>query len=472
MKKIQKQKKTLSKKTRKMLQRLTQQLQYEYSKIEKRENLNDDEKVSQIIKITSALCGGLAFQPIPFADIFLLTPIQIYMASRIACIRGYPVTENNVKDLFKKIIGVVGLGYSAQQFAIALYKIGLPGIGGFMTIPLVYSLTYSIGKVIDFYFVHKSKKLDPQEVKKIWKQAKKDSKNLKKNSGETIKKFKKIIKNIKEKLHSKEPIVDTFKKDHDEMIIIITSSLKRIRGGFRLTETDQAILTAFARYSNKTQDLESIKNYLKDFSDKQIEGVASNLKGILHEMEFVSLENNDGDLVTGALFPEINHKGFDVILHDSSTGEKWEVQLKATDSTSGIHSWLEKYPDGEILVSEEISSKLNLPSSGILNKELTVKVEDFINKILSDSNISVQLLQSLPLISIAIVIKELHKRYKSGAIHYQEFKKQCLLITAHKTIKFTVLFIALNIPGLNVIVGTSLIFKILKPYIIAPIKSY
>ena len=169
MKEIQKQKKTLSDKTRKISQRLTQQLQDEYSKIEKRENLNDDEKVAQIINITAALCGGLAFQPIPFADIFLLTPIQIYMASRIACIRGYPVTESYIKDLLKEIIGVVGLGYSAQQFAIALYKIGLPGLGGFMTIPLIYSLTYSIGKVIDFYFVHKSTNLNPEEVKKIWK---------------------------------------------------------------------------------------------------------------------------------------------------------------------------------------------------------------------------------------------------------------------------------------------------------------
>ena len=51
-------------------------LQSEFFSIENRSDITDDEKVTQIIKITSVVCAGLAIQPIPFADIFILTPIS------------------------------------------------------------------------------------------------------------------------------------------------------------------------------------------------------------------------------------------------------------------------------------------------------------------------------------------------------------------------------------------------------------
>ena len=88
-------------------------------------------------------------------------------------------------------------------------------------------------------------------------------------------------------------------------------------------------------------------------------------------MEFVKIENSDGDTITAAMFPETNHKGFDVVMNDSSTGETWEVQLKTTDNQDYVEDWLSKYPDGEILLSEEIASEMGLESSGYSNEELT-----------------------------------------------------------------------------------------------------
>ena len=46
-------------------------------------------------------------------------------------------------------------------------------------------------------------------------------------------------------------------------------------------------------------------------SDEQLVGVVSNVKGILHEMEYVRLENTDGDSISAAMFPDTNHKGFE-----------------------------------------------------------------------------------------------------------------------------------------------------------------
>ena len=153
-------------------------LKREYTGIENRSDLSDDQKVSRIIKITASVCAAVAIQPIPFADIFILTPIQAYMGTRIAAVRGVSVTQKDMLTYIKEIAGVIGLGMFAQQFAIGAYKLGLPFLGGFMTLPLVYGLTYGIGRVIDVYMVRKAKgqSVDPKILKKIWKEGRKEGK--------------------------------------------------------------------------------------------------------------------------------------------------------------------------------------------------------------------------------------------------------------------------------------------------------
>ena len=153
---------------------LTARLSREIFEIEKRTDLTTEEKVSRITHITCATCAGVAVQPIPFADIFILTPIQAYMGSRIAAIRGVPVSESEASTIIKEILGVIGMGFAAQQIAIGIWKTLIPGAGGFMTIPIVYGLSYAIMRVMDAYFRAKAanRKLTPDEIKSIWKNAK------------------------------------------------------------------------------------------------------------------------------------------------------------------------------------------------------------------------------------------------------------------------------------------------------------
>jgi uncharacterized protein (DUF697 family) len=155
---------------------LSDRLKREIFEIEKRDDLTVEEKVKRITHITCATCAGIAIQPIPFADIFILTPIQAYMGSRIAAIRGVPVSDSEAKDVVKEIIGVVGMGILAQQAAIGIWKTITFGLGGLATIPIVYGLSYAIMRVMDAYFIAKAAKrvLTPEEIKSIWKNAKQE----------------------------------------------------------------------------------------------------------------------------------------------------------------------------------------------------------------------------------------------------------------------------------------------------------
>ncbi len=165
----------------------------EVTEIEHRTDITNEQKVSRITHIACATCAGVAIQPIPFADIFVLTPIQAYFASRIAAIRGVPVSESDASDWVKEIVGIVGMAIMAQQIAIGIWKVVTFGLGGVLTIPLVYGLTYAVMKVADAYFSAKARneKLSHDQIKKVWKNAFRDGKKKGSDEEQNIKAQKK-----------------------------------------------------------------------------------------------------------------------------------------------------------------------------------------------------------------------------------------------------------------------------------------
>lgn len=156
-----------------IIEKARARLQRELLQIEGRTDLTPDQKIDRVITIFSTVCAAIAIQPIPFADIFILTPLQAFMGARLSAIRGVPITEAESSDLMKEIMGVVGMGLIAQQVGIAAAKLFFPVVGGIATIPVVFGMTYAIGKVMDFYLVGKAAGRTPSaaELKDAWKDA-------------------------------------------------------------------------------------------------------------------------------------------------------------------------------------------------------------------------------------------------------------------------------------------------------------
>lgn len=147
--------------------------------IEKRNDLTTEQKVSLVIHLCCASCAAIAIQPIPFGDIFVLTPVQALMAVKIANIHGIRIREQQANEILKETVGLIGMGVAAQQLAIGMYKTVIPFMGAVTTIPLVYSLTYAIGKALDYYFRQKAAKqpINADELKAIFQDARKKGKD-------------------------------------------------------------------------------------------------------------------------------------------------------------------------------------------------------------------------------------------------------------------------------------------------------
>jgi len=228
-----------------------------------------------------------------------------------------------------------------------------------------------------------------------------------------------------------------------------------------LQPKEQVIVDAIKRSDNDLANasLDEISEKLSTYDADQIPFLVNNIKGIVHEIEFVELENEDGDSIFASMYNETNHPGYDVKLIDTNTGENWEVQLKATSNQSYVQDWIDSHPEGEIVVTNEIAQQMDLSSTGISNQDLTVNVTDFVDKLIEYQN-NTKIWDYFPIllpISVGFIVYELWKRFENKEISKKEFQFLTIKATGIKATKFVLVFILLSIPIVNLVTGVALI---------------
>lgn len=255
------------------------------------------------------------------------------------------------------------------------------------------------------------------------------------------------------------------KKNFDQILIVSTLAKITYNNLTSLNNDETLILKALKRTNPNLEgkSLDEISDYLQGLDEDQLLGLNNNVKGILHEIQFVEIENNDGDNITASLFTDTNHKDTDVVLTNNDTGEIFEVQLKATDSTSYVNDWINSHESGEVLITEELAEKMDLETSGLSNDELTTDVNNFVDKVVElDENDELwDYIPELPAITIAISGFYLFKKYKNNEISFSELKWKFVKLTGMKIAKFTLIAGLMMIPVINVIVGAALLYNLL-----------
>ncbi len=267
-------------------------------------------------------------------------------------------------------------------------------------------------------------------------------------------------------MNQKDKALTYIRSNLDEAAIIAALAVvARATSVAELSEQEAMVLSAMQRAKPGLQDasLADIQGYLKSLNDDQIPGLISNIKGVLHEIEFVRVENNDGDSVYVTMFEAPNHPDMDVVFTDAASGETWEAQLKATDSATYVQEWIDAHPDGEILVTSELADEMQLPNSGQSNEELTADVSDFVDKMLT-TRADASLWDYFPMlsvVSVSIVVFELWKRYRRHEIDLQKFKLYAVMATGLKATKIAGLTIMLTVPVVGQFTGAMLVASLL-----------
>jgi len=251
----------------------------------------------------------------------------------------------------------------------------------------------------------------------------------------------------------------------DEMLVLGALAKFAYRPDEALTQDDETVLQAFQRSVGVLHDAgaDEVRAYVRELTPDQLHGLVNNIKGVLHEMEFVEMENSDGDSIVAELYPATNHPGYDIVMTDASTGETWDVQLKATDSVGYVQDWMDAHPDGEILVTDELAEEMDLPSTGMSDAGVTVRVEDFVDRI-QDAPDDAPCWTHLPwltAISLSLVALELYRRYCRGELTASQMRRKLALATGLKAAKLAALVALLSVPVVNVVVAAGLVAKLI-----------
>jgi uncharacterized protein (DUF697 family) len=105
-----------------------------------------------LVKSTSAIATAIGAQPIPLADLPILTTLQLVMVSGIMYISGRERSMRAATEFVGALGANVGLGMILRQGTRAALKF-LPGFGNLISGMVAGAGTYAIGRAANVYFI-------------------------------------------------------------------------------------------------------------------------------------------------------------------------------------------------------------------------------------------------------------------------------------------------------------------------------
>ncbi|MEY2547287.1 MAG: uncharacterized protein QOG48_2404 [Verrucomicrobiota bacterium] len=114
---------------------------------------NAQHEVSQVlIKSTAAICTAIGAQPIPLADMPVLTTLQLVMVSGIMYLSGRERTLRAATEFVGALGANVGAGIALREGARAILKF-LPGWGNVVSGMVAGAGTFAIGRAAEAFFI-------------------------------------------------------------------------------------------------------------------------------------------------------------------------------------------------------------------------------------------------------------------------------------------------------------------------------
>ncbi len=131
-------------------------------------------------------------------------------------------------------------------------------------------------------------------------------------------------------------------------------------------------------------DQATIAARMADYDDGQMAGVLANIKGRLFE-RMIEARTNAAAGMSAELHPDRSHPGTDIVVHDTGTGESFEVSLKATDDAGYVERALARYPEDRVWATDEAAAKFDDPRvepTGVLDADLEAVTKENFDKVL------------------------------------------------------------------------------------------
>jgi len=151
--------------------------------------------------------------------------------------------------------------------------------------------------------------------------------------------------------------------------------------------SDEIINAYEAAYPDLSDSI-SFEDKVRDLDDEALTGFISGVKGKLFEQKYVEYLNN-GNLPDGyaaVLAESATQPGWDIAIEGENGEIASVLQAKATDSVSYVQDALEKYPNIDVVTTDEVYSHLvmsgiseNITNGSISNADLVDALGDAVD---------------------------------------------------------------------------------------------
>lgn len=206
-------------------------------------------------------------------------------------------------------------------------------------------------------------------------------------------------------------------------VVIAVTFQRLVEDATRFWSVDeQLVLDALRRSATRLNNasVAELADYVASLTPDQLRGVASNVKGIYHELLFVHAENIDSDDVAARIFGATNHPGADVeFLVDG--GVIRSVQLKAVASPETVFEHLARYPDIEVIATSEVAELLpGVTGSGFSNTDLTRQVQGVFSELPGD-NVAEELAEGMATSALVAGAATAAQILRTGSVSRRQF---------------------------------------------------
>jgi predicted GTPase len=131
-----------------------------------------EELSSTLTTATATVCAGVAAAPIPVADIFPLTTLQVGLVAAIAWIGGRSMDAKGASEFLASLGANVGVAFVLREAARALLKIVVPGGGTVVSATIAFSGTMAVGAAARAYFIQN---VSIKDARRVFRRSRKDT---------------------------------------------------------------------------------------------------------------------------------------------------------------------------------------------------------------------------------------------------------------------------------------------------------
>lgn len=113
-----------------------------------------EQLATDLTRATAVICAGVAALPIPIADLFPITAMQMALVGGVAWLSGRPLDKRAAAEFLGAMGANVGAAFVLREGFRALMKVVTPGFGSMVSGAIAFAGTMAIGAAAARYFLH------------------------------------------------------------------------------------------------------------------------------------------------------------------------------------------------------------------------------------------------------------------------------------------------------------------------------